>query len=257
MSSRELVPASVPQLAEPDGVRQLVDDFFAGRKETTLRTYRPGLSDFADFLEEGPSRQQMKATRDHAILRLLFDLALRRSPVTALDVEDVNLEARTLQVWIKGADEQDHQTRSLPRPTGQALRDWIGLRGDHPGPLFVALDPKNRGRRLTGTSIWRIVDDIARAVGERVWPHAVRHSSISEVVDRSRDVRLGRIQAGHTSISTTEVYIDNLESRDLDQQASRIAADAPRKAVHGPHSHPAGDAASDEGQPQSLSTGRS
>ena len=321
----------------------MVNDFFAGRKETTLRTYRQGLSDFADFLEldtivdaveilltrgpgeanhlalsykadmigrslapntinsrltalrsvvklarrigmvvwtlevdgpksrnykdtagpglevcrrmleevrrrmEGPSRQRMKAVRDLAIMRLLFDLALRRSSITALNVEDINLEARTLQVWVKGEEEQDHQTRCLPGPTAQTIHGWIDLRGDHPGPLFVALDPKNGGHRLSGTSIWRIVDDIARAVGERVWPHAVRHSSITEVVDRSRDVRLGKIQAGHSNISTTQRYIDNLESCDLDQQASRIAANALGKTVHGPNSHPAEDAARDEG----------
>ena len=74
--------------------------------------------------------------------------------------------------------------------------------------------------------IWRIVDNIARAVGEKVWPHAIRHTSISEVVDQSRDVRLGRILAGHGSISTTQRYLDNLENGELDRQATGIAAGA-------------------------------
>ena len=46
------------------------------------------------------------------------------------------------------------------------------------------------------------------------------------MVDESRDLRLGRIQGGHKSIATTQVYIDNLESRTLDQEASRLAADS-------------------------------
>ena len=37
-------------LAEADKVRRLVDDFYAGRKDTTLRVYRQGLGDFAGFL---------------------------------------------------------------------------------------------------------------------------------------------------------------------------------------------------------------
>jgi len=37
-------------LAEVDKVRRLVADFFAGRKQTTLRVYRQGLGDFATFL---------------------------------------------------------------------------------------------------------------------------------------------------------------------------------------------------------------
>ncbi|HUS40839.1 MAG TPA: tyrosine-type recombinase/integrase, partial [Pirellulales bacterium] len=204
-----------------------------GAKSRAYRdTSGPGLDVCRRMLEEvkrrlnGPPKQRMKAARDQAILRLLFDLALRRSSVTALDLEDVDLDARAIRVWTKGADDHEHETRALPAPTAGVIQEWIDLRGDQPGALFVALDPNTRGFRLTGTSIWRIVDDIARAVGARVWPHAIRHSSITEVVDKSRDVRLGRIQAGHKSISTTQVYVDNLECRNLDRQASRIAADS-------------------------------
>lgn len=322
MITGHLVSAAPGPVAEEDKVRRLVADFFAGRKETTLRTYRQGLADFARFLEldttpdavgvllskgpgeanhlaltyradlierglapntinsrltalrsvvrlarrigmvvwtlevdgakggayrdtagpgldicrrmleevnrrmDGPLRQRGKAARDRAILRLLFDLALRRSSVTNLDVDDIDLDAGTIRVWAKGADDGERQTRALPKATAEALREWIDLRGDQPGALFVALDRNSKGSRLSGTSVWRIVDDIAQAVGASVWPHALRHGRITEVVDRSRDIRLGRVQGGHKSISTTQLYIDNLEGRELDTEASRIAADA-------------------------------
>jgi integrase/recombinase XerC len=322
VTAADLATISSAPLAEQDKTRRLVDDFFAGRKQTTLRTYRQGLLDFTRFLEvdtmadaveillsrgpgeanhlaltfkadmterglasntinsrltalrsvvklarrigmvswvlevdgakgdayrdtagpglpvcrrmleevtrrmAGPPRQRSKAVRDRAILRLLFDLALRRSSLVALDLEDVDLEAGNLRVWSKGHDQQEHHLRCLPRPTAEALADWIGARGDHPGPLFVSLGNNGAGSRLTGTSIWRIVDGIAQAVGERVWPHAIRHSSITEVVDQSRDIRLGRIQGGHATIGTTQRYLDNLENQELDEQAGRIAAEA-------------------------------
>jgi integrase/recombinase XerC len=175
---------------------------------------------------DGTPKQRLKAVRDRAILRLLFDLALRRSSVTSLNLEDVDLEARTIEVWVKGADNRERKKRSLPRLTAEALREWVNLRGNQPGALFIALDPNSKGRRLTGTSIWRIANNIAESIGEKAWPHAIRHSSITEVVDQSRDVRLGRIQAGHGSISTTQRYLDNLESRELDREASGIAARA-------------------------------
>ena len=307
-------------LAEGDKVRRLVDDFYAGRKDTTLRVYRQGLGDFAGFLgveeeveairrllAQGPGEanhlaltyraalverglapntinsrltalrsvvklarrigmvnwaldvdsakagnyrdtagpgldvcramlaeldrraqgrpgQRAKAIRDRAIVRLLFDLALRRSSVVALDLEDVDLDWQTLHVWSKGRGQGEKQPRSLPTLTAAAIQGWLAARGDKPGPLFTAVDNRARGKRLSGTSVWRVVEDLGKAVGVRVWPHALRHGSVTAVVDASGDMRLGRVLAGHTSVATTQRYVDNLESTQLDRRASELAA---------------------------------
>jgi len=108
--------------------------------------------------------------------------------------------------------------------TAAALQAWLDVRGDDPGPLFWTLDNRSRGRRLSGTSVWRVVEDLGKAVGVKVWPHALRHGSVTAVVDQSGDMRLGRVLAGHASVATTQRYVDNLESTQLDQRASEIAA---------------------------------
>jgi integrase/recombinase XerC len=48
-----------------------------------------------------------KAMRDFAILRLLYDLALRRGEVVSLDVGDVDLECRKIKVKGKGRAEKE------------------------------------------------------------------------------------------------------------------------------------------------------
>jgi hypothetical protein len=44
-------------MTEDDKVRRLIDDFLAGLKPNTLRTYRQGLADFASFVGTADARQ--------------------------------------------------------------------------------------------------------------------------------------------------------------------------------------------------------
>ena len=53
-------------------------------------------------LEDCRERVDDKGFRDYAILRLLFDLGLRRGEVMSLRLEDVDLEAGLLKVLGKG-----------------------------------------------------------------------------------------------------------------------------------------------------------
>jgi len=67
------------------------------------------------------------------------------------------------------------------------------------------VDP--RGNRLSAASVWRVVVDIGQAVGVRTWPNAVRHSSVTTVVDKTPDIRLGRIQSPQTSQCCRNCYL--------------------------------------------------
>jgi integrase/recombinase XerC len=57
-----LLPVGAPDalptdaLTPDDKVRRLLDDFLAGLKPNTLRTYRQGLADFASFVGAGDAR---------------------------------------------------------------------------------------------------------------------------------------------------------------------------------------------------------
>ena len=58
------------------------------------------------------------AARDRAILRLSFDLGLRRGELASLDLEHLDLEAGTLAVLGKGQEERE--LLSLPSETTAA-----------------------------------------------------------------------------------------------------------------------------------------
>ena len=78
------------------------------------------------MLAKARTQTPLKAARDAALVRLMFDLGLRRGEVTGLDLED--LEAKERRLWIRGKGRAQKEVRTLPEPTLAALTAWIGVR---------------------------------------------------------------------------------------------------------------------------------
>jgi site-specific recombinase XerD len=73
--------------------------------------------------------------------------------------------------------------------------------------VFVSV----RGRRLAREDVWRIVTAIGRRAGlldegGRVFPHALRHSCGTHLIQAGVDIRYVQAHLGHASPVTTEVY---------------------------------------------------
>ena len=151
-----------------------------------------------------------KALRDRAILRLLYDLALRRGEVASLRLEDLDLAER--RVWIKGKGRGgEREGITLPGKTAEALAAWAAARGSEPGPLFVNFDRAGKGRGITGLGVWHLVGSLGRRVGLKVRPHGIRHSAITEALDRTRDPRAVQRFSRHRDLRTVLLYDDNRE----------------------------------------------
>src|SRR5262249_51969475 len=88
-------------------------------------------------------RTDAKGLRDRALLRLLFDLGLRRAEAVGLDVGDLDLEAGTADVLGKGRTQKVRLT--LPGPTREALAAWLAVRGPPPGPLLTSCGRAGKG----------------------------------------------------------------------------------------------------------------
>jgi len=160
------------------------------------------------MLELAQSRGDKKGIRDFAILRLLYDLALRRGEVVALDLVDIDINNKTIKIIGKGRSEKE--TLSLPQPTLDAIRSWIDVRGDDPGPLFVNFDRAGKGERLTGTAVYQIVHSLGIQVGVETRPHGIRHSSISACVAQFPLPDVQRFSR-HKKLETLAVYLDQLD----------------------------------------------
>ncbi|MCX6640702.1 MAG: tyrosine-type recombinase/integrase, partial [bacterium] len=184
-----------------------------GVKHSAYRDTRGcGAEGFRKLLESAARQSPKKAARDKAILRLLFDLALRRGEVTGLDFGDVDLETGTLAVKGKGRN-NEKELLTLPVKTAEALKNWLEIRGSEPGVLFYNFDHAAKGERLTGRSVDRLVKYLGKRAGLKdVRPHGLRHAAITEALDLTGgDVRKVQRFSRHRDIRTLSLYDDNRE----------------------------------------------
>lgn len=146
------------------------------------------------------------ALRDRAIMEVLYSCGLRISELTALDVDDLDLESRTLRATGKGSKE-----RIVPigRVAVAAIQSW--LTGGRPemakkGRGTPAVFVNQRGGRLGRQGCWKLIASYAAKAGLDLSPHTLRHSFATHLIDGGADVRTVQELLGHASISTTQVY---------------------------------------------------
>lgn len=178
-------------------------------------TQGPGKTGVQKLREEVSRRTDAKGLRDKAIIHLLFDLALRRSEVVGIDLEDVDFERGTLRILGKGRLQKE--TLTIPTRTRKILKDWTDIRGNWEGPLFVNFhhDGAIKGKRLTSDGLYYIVRRLGEKTGQKVRPHGLRHTSISEAVRKTQAVGMDVTKvlkfSRHKNLNTLQVYIDGVE----------------------------------------------
>lgn len=162
-----------------------------------------------------PERDTLKGKRDYALLRLLWDNALRRGEVSKCNIEDLDPSFRKLRILGKGRGTQ-METIDLSTKTTEALWAWIQERGSMAAsdPLFVSVDRVNYGHRLTGDGIYKLVRGMAEQAGisKRMSPHRCRHSSITAAAQATNgDIRKVQKLSRHRKVETVFAYLDNLQ----------------------------------------------
>jgi integrase/recombinase XerC len=144
-------------------------------------------------------------TRDRAIMELLYSSGLRLAELVGLDLTDLDLRDRTVQVLGKG-----RKMRIVPvgRKAVEALTRWLRERSTIPRADGVALFIGRNGRRLGPRAVQARVAYWARRQGlpMHVHPHLFRHSFASHLLESSGELRGVQELLGHADISTTQIY---------------------------------------------------
>lgn len=186
------------------------------RSELSRDTRGPSLEIVGGMLSLAAKKPPPRGARDVALIRVLFDLALRIGECVKLDLADVELDSGS--IWILGKGRRNKVLLSLPVPTQEALKTWIGVRGPKAGPLFLSYCyvPAHHDRRLLTRSIYRIVRNYGARLGQHVRPHGLRHSSITSAVDAATKagMSLDQVQqfSRHQKIDTLLTYRDRLQN---------------------------------------------
>jgi len=145
--------------------------------------------------------------RDAAMVALMYAAGgLRRSEIVALDRADYDRRSGSLTVRGKGAKERIVYAEN---GAAAALDDWLQVRGDQPGPLFL---PVNRGgtvqwRRLSDRAVYAMLRKRSEQAGvQELTPHDLRRSFVSDLLDAGADISTVSKLAGHASVQTSARY---------------------------------------------------
>lgn len=145
--------------------------------------------------------------RNRAILEVLYGCGLRASEVINLEISDLYFEEGFLRILGKRNKE-----RLVPMGeyAKKAIQDYIIYERNkmkiHPSASKI-LFLNNRGKKLTRVSIFIIVSKCAQKAGiSDVYPHILRHSFATHLLENGADIRTIQLMLGHSSINTTEIY---------------------------------------------------
>lgn len=160
-------------------------------------------------LLEAPDLSTPQGLRDRALLELLYASGLRVSELVSLNLERVNLDTNEIRVWGKGSKER---MVLMGKPAAEALTAYLrqgrpklfGTRIRMTNALFI-----NRyGERLIERRVQRILEKYTTiaGIGKRVYPHMLRHTFATHLLDGGADLRVVQELLGHASLSSTQIY---------------------------------------------------
>jgi integrase/recombinase XerD len=160
--------------------------------------------------------------RDRALLEFWYATGARVSEVTGVGSSDVDFDQKVVRLLGKGG-----RPRIVPLSDDsltwckkfQVVRhEWMRRVGIKQTKAFF-ITPQ--GGQLTRQAVWKLFKRHAKRAGieRNVWPHMIRHSFATHVLNGGADLRAVQELLGHRSIATTEIYTHlDLENLKLMQQ---------------------------------------
>jgi integrase/recombinase XerD len=145
--------------------------------------------------------------RDLAILEIFYASGLRLSELCGARLESLDLDEGFIRVTGKGG-----KTRIVPvgGKAREAVQDY--LKNERPDLVkkntsswvFLSI----RGGKLSPERVREIVKQRAKNAGieQNVYPHLLRHSFATHLLQNGADLRVIQDMLGHADISTTQIY---------------------------------------------------
>ena len=157
---------------------------------------------------ESINLEKRLGARDKAILETFYASGLRLSELANARLEHIDLGERIIRVTGKG-----NKTRRVPlgRKAQLAIQAYLvkerstlvkpSITSSH---IFLSV----RGGKLSPDRIRKIVKERAKEAGvsTNVYPHLLRHSCATHLLQNGADLRIIQELLGHVDIATTQVY---------------------------------------------------
>ena len=148
-----------------------------------------------------------KGRRDRIIIELILLTGLRVSEVLEITSDSIDFRNRTIRIHGKGSRDR---TVYPPRELLYDLRDYIADK---------SIERQNRIFALTRQRVFEIIKDLSGRS-----PHKLRHTFAVNYLESGGDLRTLQKILGHSSLKTTSIYLDLLDStvQDASEKYSRF-----------------------------------
>ncbi|MBP1559878.1 MAG: tyrosine-type recombinase/integrase [Oscillospiraceae bacterium] len=144
--------------------------------------------------------------RDYCIITLFINCGMRLSELVGLNIQDVNLDERSMRLLGKGNKERIIHINDA---CASAIVQYINERTPspfEPNALFLS----KRGTRITNRRVQQIVDNALKDShldNQGYSTHKLRHTAATLMYQHGNvDTLVLKEILGHKSISTTEIY---------------------------------------------------
>jgi integrase/recombinase XerD len=160
------------------------------------------------LLEAASLGDTTESLRDRALLEVLYATGARVSEAVGLNLDDLDLETRSVRLLGKGDRQRLVPVGSYAVDAVEAYlvraRPALASRGRGTPAVFV----NQRGARLGRQSAWAVIQQCAQRAGlqAHVSPHTLRHSFATHLLEGGADVRVVQELLGHASVTTTQIY---------------------------------------------------
>ena len=148
--------------------------------------------------------------RDVAIFELFYSSGLRLSELSTIEFSNINFNECMLRITGKG-----NKTRIVPigSKAVTAINLWVDIRKKYSKYSSNFLFIGKTGKAMSARNIQLRMNILAKASGveQKLYPHKLRHTVATHLLESSGNIRAVQEFLGHENISTTQIYthLDN------------------------------------------------
>ncbi len=195
-------------LFEEEGGQSNPAELIESPKSTRKLPDTLSVDEVISLIENIPVDESGLWIRNRAMLECLYATGIRVSELVGITRQQLMTQEGVLRVRGKGGKERIV-------PIGRIALEWIQryLTENRPGLIKQkrtndVLFLNRRGTPISRVSVWNIIQEAAKSAGlkKRIYPHILRHSFATHMLEAGADLRAVQKLLGHSDISTTQIY---------------------------------------------------
>jgi integrase/recombinase XerD len=167
-----------------------------------------------ECLLQAPTGDTPIAVRDRAMLEVLYATGMRVSELVGLRLGDLKLDLGCLNAFGKGSKQR---LIPLGEVAIEILQEYLQnsrhklLKNLTSEEVFLNV----RGKKLSRQGFWKNLRNYAlkAEIKQKVYPHMLRHSFATHLLENGADLRSVQTMLGHVDISTTQIYTHVIQER--------------------------------------------